>query len=106
MSYFVVVDTCRGKARIFKSVESWVLDYMKKHNGNLDDLIKDLSNKNGPDWAKSYVDPKDQKCEFGGKEELLRAFKNLPYKADLIDVSEFLGLFDPDSIYYRATLIK
>ena len=110
MVYFVVVDSYYGEARIYRSIESWVLDYMKtfneKHHGNLDDLINDLSNKNGPVWAKSFVDPKHQKCEFSGKEELLRAFKNLPYKAELIDVSEFLGLFDPDWLYYEATLIN
>lgn len=110
VKYFVVVDSYYGEACIYESIESWVKDYMKtyneKHKGSFDDLIKDLSNKKGPEWAKSYSEKKYRKCEFDGKEELLRAFNNLPYKAESIDVQNFLNLFDPDWLFYEAKFVN
>lgn len=104
-NYFVVAHTYDGKARIYQNIESWVKDY-KKNCPDLDKLITDLSNEEGPEWAKSFVMEEHRKCKFDGKEELLRAFKNLPYRPESIDVQEFLGLFDPDMSYYKAKLVK
>lgn len=69
-------------------------------------MIKDLSNKKGPEWAKDFGEKKFRKCKFAGKEELLRAFQNLPYDAELIDVEEFLAMFDSDCVWYTAKLVK
>jgi len=86
-NYFVVANTCDGKARVYQNIESWVKDY-KNNCPDLDKLITDLS-----------------KCNFDEKEELLRAFKNLPYRPESIDVEEFLALFDPDMSYYKAKMM-
>lgn len=102
---FVIVDSCSQKARVYESVEGWVKDFMKR-NDNLDKLIQDLENKDGPEWAESFVEEKCRKFLFDGKEELLRAFKNLPYRADAIDIQEFLSMYDGDEGYYKATLVK
>ena len=110
--YFVIVDSYRGKARVYTTIESWVNDYMKsfndKHSNSTAflDLIKDIENKDGPEWAKSFVEERCRKFSFDGKEELLRAFKNLPYRADAIDIEDFLSMYEPDSQYFDATLIK
>jgi hypothetical protein len=104
-NYFVVAKAYDGTARIYQNIETWVKDY-KKNCSNLDGLINDLSNEEGPEWAKSFVMEEDRKCNFDGKKELLKACKNLPYRPESIDVQHFLGLFDPDMSYYKAKLIK
>ncbi|MBX9636543.1 MAG: hypothetical protein K2Q45_03220 [Nitrosomonas sp.] len=108
--YYIAIESWTGKAYVYPNIKAFVSDYIQKFptrgKQTVDDMIKDLSNEEGPDWAKAFCDTEDRKFLFDGKEELLKAFQKLPYKAQQIDIGRFLSLADPDLHWYKAKMIK
>lgn len=79
-----------GDTYLYEDIKTWVVHYMKENEANLKNLIMTL----------------ECGVDFDGKEELSRAFRGLPYEADLIDVDDFLRYFECDYTWGLADQIK
>lgn len=101
---FYVMTDHNGIAYVYDSAKAWIIHFMDMKGNEIEQIVRDLENP--PEWAKSFSFAKDQKMEFKGKEELIKAFKGLEYKMENVNIKKFLCYFEPDWSWYVADYVK